>query len=802
MSLYVNPQNTMKKLGFFLFFTALLFVAVVPGQAQQNQFGGAVAIGDDEVFVAETQNTTSAGSVYIYHRDEADGAWKEHAQLFASDNDPNWDDRFGRALATDGKTLVVGATKRGGTRGGVYFFEKNDAGAWGEVARFAAEDGADGDHLGRVLAISDGFAFVTSLGHNESSGAVYVYRRDAGTGAWAYHSKLTGSTIEPGEYFGMALALDGDKALIAAPPHNEQTGVVFAYHYDAAQDAWTATGTLVAEGLEKGHRFGAALSLEGDVALVGSPRYGGNLGAVYAYRYEAASGTWMPQARLEPSDGDQGRLGTSMVLHGDELWVGSPRSSGFQGAVYVYQREGDSWTETKKMAAADIQGGDFFAGTLAMGGTLAVAGALGDDHGAGTAIIFERDASGQWVEKNTLANEEAGLASIVGGQVNCADGTADRFDCDQVDLVSFLSVKDIGGGRGVITNDIWGWTDPQTDKEYALVGRLDGTAFVDISDPHNPLYLGSLALTEGANSSLWRDIKVYKDHAFIVADNAGEHGVQVFDLTQLRTVTGAPVTFEETAHYDGIHSAHNIVINEDAGYAFTVCNSGGGETCGLHMIDIREPTEPTFAGCFADPATGRASTGYSHDAQCVIYHGPDTEHRDKEICFGANETALSIADVTDKDNTVALARASYPNVGYSHQGWLSEDHRFFFMNDELDEVQGKTSGTRTLVWDVTDLDDPQMLKEVVSENQSSDHNLYIKGNLMYQSNYLSGLRIFDITDPANPVEVGYFDTVPYGEDEPAMMGSWSNYPYFKSGVIAVTSMKEGVFFLKKRTVDI
>jgi len=220
------------------------------------------------------------------------------------------------------------------------------------------------------------------------------------------------------------------------------------------------------------------------------------------------------------------------------------------------------------------------------------------------------------------------------------------------------------------------------------------------------------------------------------------------------------------------------------------------------MIDIREPTQPTFAGCFADTETGRQSTGYSHDAQCVIYDGPDIEHQGKEICFGANETALSIADVTDKANPVALSSASYPNVGYSHQGWLSEDHRYFYMNDELDEVRGLVDGTRTIVWDVMDLDDPQMVKEHFSDNKASDHNLYIRGNLMYQSNYQSGLRILDISDAVNPREVGFFDTVPYGEDVPSMGGSWSNYPFFGSGVIVVTSGNEGMFILKKKDIDI
>ena len=215
--------------------------------------------------------------------------------------------------------------------------------------------------------------------------------------------------------------------------------------------------------------------------------------------------------------------------------------------------------------------------------------------------------------------------------------------------------------------------------------------------------------------------------------------------------------FEETFLYDGIHSAHNIVINEETGFAYAVGNSGGGETCGggYHMLDLEDPARPTFVGCFADPASGRRLTGYSHDSQCVVYHGPDTEHVGKEICLGSNETMLNIADVTNKDAAVSLSNVSYPNVAYAHQGWLTEDHRYFYMGDEGDEPQGTVEGTRTLVWDVTDLDDPVLAKEYIATTPDTDHNLYIVGDLMYQSNYGAGLRILDISDPENPVEVGY-----------------------------------------------
>jgi len=224
------------------------------------------------------------------------------------------------------------------------------------------------------------------------------------------------------------------------------------------------------------------------------------------------------------------------------------------------------------------------------------------------------------------------------------------------------------------------------------------------------------------------------------------------------------------------------------------------------MIDINLPTDPIFVGCFQDPATGRAGTGYTHDAQCVIYQGPDAEHVGREICFGSNETGLSISDVTDKNNPIAISVGAYPNAAYAHQGWLTEDQRYFFMGDELDESAARRSGgtpmegTRTLIWDVADLDDPILAKEHFGEVLATDHNLYIRGNLMYQTNYASGLRILNISDPLNPVEVGFLDTVPTNNSV-AMTGAWSSYPFFESGTIVVSG-GQGVFFLRYRPREV
>ena len=359
-------------------------------------------------------------------------------------------------------------------------------------------------------------------------------------------------------------------------------------------------------------------------------------------------------------------------------------------------------------------------------------------------------------------------------------GMADIFPCMNVDLLQRIHLETFEAGSG---SDIWGWTDPMTGKEYALMGLNNGTAFVDISDPKAPIYLGKLPTH--TTSSSWRDIKTYANHAYIVSE-AGGHGMQIFDLTNLRNVVSPPVVFANDAHFAGFGSAHNIVINEDTGFAYAV----GATTCsgGLQMLDISSPTMPTDAGCFS-------SDGYTHDAQCVAYIGPDLEHTGKEICFNSNEDTLTIVDVTIKNAPVQLARTGYDNSQYTHQGWLTEDQRYYMMNDELDE-QRNGHNTKTYIWDLVDLDNPQLKGFYNGSKASIDHNLYIKGNYAYLTNYTSGLSIVDITDIGNNnfQEVANFDGYPTN-DASSFNGAWSNYPYFASGNVIMSGIGEGLYIL-------
>jgi choice-of-anchor B domain-containing protein len=773
----------------------MLAYTTVPLQAQTTAdgeseamqgFARSVEILNGKILIGEPSNYHQPGIVYEFSKNG--DSWEQSAMLSASDGEIG--NNFGSSFSADGNMILIGASGANDNRGAAYLFEMNSSGDWTETAQLSLADTVQTGFGNSVLVDGD-HVFVSAPGHSDGAGAVIVYRRSGGN--WMETTTIA-NPDSSGSNFGSTLALDGNHLAVGAP--QRQGGNVFVFENDGSE--WTHTATLDSRQADERSLFGSSLKVRGNQIFAGAPRHGSGSGAVIVYTKDEDSGEWAESSRLLAFDG-QSRyaFGTAIEFSGESVWIGAPNSDRGAGAIYQFNRdENGNWISASKMRSEGGEG-EQFAGTLAVDGNLAVVGLTGTDFGAGSAAIMERNASGMWTTQEILVGEgDDVLEPITGNRVNCSDGMADLYLCDNVDLISFLPISAIGGDRGVRLNDMWGWTDPETDKNYAIVGRNEGTSFVDVTDPLNPVYIGNLPLTDGAQPSSWRDMKVYQNYVYVVADNAREHGVQVLDLTQLRDFDGEPILFEETTIYDNVNSVHNIVINEETGYAFAVGSGGGGETCGggLHMIDIQDPANPTFAGCFADPSTGRSGTGYTHDAQCVIYNGPDEEHQGQEVCFGANETAISIADVTDKDNPVALSTASYPDHAYVHQGWLTEDHRYFFQNDELDELTGIVDRTRTIIWDVSDLDDPQFVREYYLDNPASDHNLYILGNTMYQSNYVSGLQVIDISNPEEPEHVGYFDTHPFVDDAAGFSGTWSNFPYFDD-IVLMTSSNEGLFIL-------
>ncbi len=777
-----------------------LAVTLVPRPAAGQQlydfgtaFGRAAAVASGDVLVAEPQNVVRPGRVYVFR--PGTSGWRESQVLTASGAERS--DGFGRAVSARGDALLVGAPRAGDGAGAAYLFLRGDEG-WREAARIGAREGATG--TGGAVAVTRTGAAVVEQG--EGGERVRVYAREGGT----LREEIVLQAATADRRFGAAVAFLGDETLLVCTADADGTVLVEAFTRGTS-GTWAPSGSLdtnvpfsMSGGLLSQDSYKeCGLATDGELAAVGTPLASGGQGAVTLFTVDA-SGAPARDTTLAAPEGAQGRFGTALALAGGTLWVGAPNAAGMMGAVARFRQTAGGWGPGEAIRGPGTDFMPVFGLALAAGPDVAVVGSPGDAYGAGVAVGFERTGDA-WTEAGRLEGEAEGYDAVSGDAVDCAEGSAAIFSCDQMDLVALLPVHELGASRGAMVNDVWGWTDPETGREYAVVGRSEGTSFVDVTDPTRPVYLGQLPKTEGSRGQAWRDVKVLRDHALVVADNAGEHGMQVFDMTRLRTVDPAdPPTFEADALYTDIASAHNLAVNEETGFAYTVGNSGGGRGCAsIHMIDLNDPKNPTFAGCYNDPSVGLGAAGQTHDAQCVVYRGPDARYQGREICFGYGETAVSIGDVTDKEAPVVLGNASMPNTAYIHQGWLTDDHRYIYVNDELDEMNGLTDRTRTMIWDVAELDDPVLAGEYLGETSATDHNLYVRGDMMYQSNYAAGLRVIDISDPVNPREVGFFDTAPFADDVPGFFdGSWSNYPFFESGNILVTSHKQGLFVLKRR----
>ena len=378
--------------------------------------------------------------------------------------------------------------------------------------------------------------------------------------------------------------------------------------------------------------------------------------------------------------------------------------------------------------------------------------------------------------------------------IPCVDGLAAEYPCNEVDLLSRLPL--ISNFDGVEASDIWGWTDPVTGKEIVILTLVNHTAFVDISDPFDPKVLGKLPMPATAISSSWRDVKTYKNTAYIVGDSAGAFGMQIFDLSRLRGITSTTV-FTVDNHYIDVGSTHNIAINEDSGLAALIGIASGAKRCGggMHLLDLSaDQLNPTFLGCVGED-------GYVHDTQCVIYHGPDENYFGREICFNFNADTITIVDVTDRSNPVQLSRSLYPQTGYTHQGWVTADHGILLADDEGDEMQFGIN-TTTHVWDISKLTLPKQIGTFTATTEAIDHNQYINLGYSFQANYQAGLRILETAEAhvGQLEEVAYFDIFP-ASDSAQFNGAWSTYPYFESGVVAISGVEQGLFLVRPTGLD-
>jgi choice-of-anchor B domain-containing protein len=369
-----------------------------------------------------------------------------------------------------------------------------------------------------------------------------------------------------------------------------------------------------------------------------------------------------------------------------------------------------------------------------------------------------------------------------GGAAKCVRGKAAGYPCKDIDLLAHVPLTAMEGG-GVA--DVMGWVDPQTKKEYGVVGGAGGVRFFDVTKPTAPVYLGRV-LGKPETALPWQELEIVNHHAYIVCD-LSPCGLQIFDLRRLRGVEAAlPVWRPDVVVPIG--TAHSIASNPATDHIFI---NGAPFGVGTPFIfDVSVPLAPVPVGWMSDD-------GYTHDSLCQNYKGPDKKFKRHEICFNFNEDTVTIYDVTANPTMPEqLARKTYKNASYTHSGALTKDHKYLISTDEGDETSHLIPST-LYIWDVRKLTKPKMIGTFEAKSMSIDHNVYSEEDALYHANYVNGFRILDLKKAAQAKlrEVAWFDTVPTS-DAAEFNGAWAAYPYLPSGNVLVGDMDGGLFVLR------
>jgi choice-of-anchor B domain-containing protein len=420
--------------------------------------------------------------------------------------------------------------------------------------------------------------------------------------------------------------------------------------------------------------------------------------------------------------------------------------------------------------------------------------------------LFSEDSPESKALKSKLASYHMLSEKQTG--VNCVDGSAGSFSCSNIDLLAHMPLNDFSS-RPNAANDIWGHVDLNTGDEYALIGLRNGVAVVNVTEPENPVEVGTIA---GENSS-WRDIKVYQyfdssigawqAYAYATVDSAADY-VTIINLNQL------PNSVSLVEKNRVVTKAHNVYItNVD----HTLNIALPGLTPSLQLIGSDK-----FGGAFHSYSLKTPSTltalpdnffgsGYTHDGASINI----TDSRKDSQCntrgdsctvfIDFNEKEMKLWNITDTSATTLLGTGEYNDVAksnqYVHSGWGTEDKQHIFLHDEFDEKDGGLNST-VRIFSIADLNNPIQVGQWTGPTRAIDHNGFVRGNRYYMSNYERGLTVLDITDPANPVDVGFFDTYT-PSDNAGFNGAWGTYPYLPSGNILVSDIGSGLYILKDRT---
>lgn len=385
--------------------------------------------------------------------------------------------------------------------------------------------------------------------------------------------------------------------------------------------------------------------------------------------------------------------------------------------------------------------------------------------------------------------------------VPCVNNQSGGFPCSFVSLQSHVSLQTLRPSSSS-SNDVWGYTDLNTQREYAIMGLQNGVSVLDITDPQAPEEVGVAT----GSSTTWRDIGVYqrydaaakrwRAYAYVTADRSNDF-LMVLDLSNL------PNGVQRVDYSSDFRSAHtNYLLNTDYVYGIQATTdpahlaiSGAGVNIGNYRLySLANPRSPSFITV--------SNRGYAHDLGSY----PISDARKNTQCVNAsarshcqvltdfNENTVDVWDVSLPSSPQQLVSLPYTNARYVHSGFWTEDGRYLFVHDELDE-RDLGINTTIRVFDMSNLRAPTLAGQWVGPNRSIDHNGAVRGGRYYVANYSEGLTVLDVANPATPNRIAYFDTYP-GTSETGFVGAWSVYPFFASGTIAIGDINTGLYLLR------
>jgi len=293
----------------------------------------------------------------------------------------------------------------------------------------------------------------------------------------------------------------------------------------------------------------------------------------------------------------------------------------------------------------------------------------------------------------------------------------------------------------------WVYVNDQ-GEEYGLVGSASGVAMYSLEEGMDE----ELGFVMGPTSR-WREITVIEDHAYVTTEGNGDNqGLQVLYLGDLPDTAYLVTTFDST--FTRGHILQKDVFNPDEPFIYV---SGTDSTGGVHILDVSNPELPVEIGRHDPPE-------YIHD---VHVRG------DRMYTFQFSAAVIEIIDISDKTNPVVLATIDDPG-GNTHSGWTTMDNNFLLVADERNGFDGR-------IFDIRDLDNITEVSTFTSNPERFVHNPYVRGDFAYLAHDREGLRVYDVVDPSQPVEVGYYDTVT--EANPSSNGLWSACPFIPSGKV-------------------